>query len=316
MGFTSFEGLRNGTGWVLASALAMVATTGCGVQELPAGEQGLEPWTQEQAFIEDNGLSLNGLSLNGLSLNGLSLNGLSLNGLSTTEFSTWFNKDPANNSRLMHYMVRCAVPKGETRTFTSRSTGTVYSWPGVLGLAPNWAGGAPATVVEQQIITACLAAHANNYGLNVSISVLGRNANEAAIPFSSDELSIFSRRESCFFGNVFKEEGLFAGNDRSSLALDESTSRPCGLRGYGATSNPACTQLKRIGQCEDYCTLEPNGMYYTQCTANGVRYKPLTTRLRAQDVHRCGDGACQPGESCGFGTTADNCMSDCGLCPP
>jgi len=304
------------TVWVLASALAMAGATGCEVQEPPSEEQGLEPRTQEQALVEDNGLSLNGLSLNGLSLNGLSLNGLSLNGLSTTDFSTWFNGDPANNARLMRYIVRCAVPAGETRTFTNPSTGAVYSWPGVLGLAPDWAGGAPATLTEQQVISACLAAHANNYGLNVSISVLGRDANEATIPFSSEELSLFSRRESCFFGNVFKNEGLFAGNDRSSLAADESTSRPCGLKGYGALSNPACTQLKRIGQCEQYCTLEPNGTYYTHCTVNGVQYRPLTTRIRAQDVHRCGDGVCQQGESCGFGITADSCLLDCGSCSP
>ncbi len=323
MGFTSFEGLRNGmagrvagrsvVGWVLTSALA-VGATGCGVAELPYEEQGPDLRTQEQALVEENGLSLNGLSLNGLSLNGLSLNGLSLNGLSTTDFSTWFNGDPSHNSRLMRYMVRCAVPAGETRTFTNPSTGTVYSWPGLLGLAPNWSSGAPATVAEQQVISACLGAHANNYGLNVSISVLGRDASGSAIPFSSEELSIFSRKESCFFGNVFTNEGLFGGNDRSALADDESTPRPCGLKGFGAKSNPACEQVKRIGQCEQYCSLDATGTYYTNCTVNGVQYKPLTTRIRAQDVQRCGDGVCQQGESCGFGITADSCLLDCGSC--
>jgi hypothetical protein len=304
---------RSVVGWVLTSALA-VGATGCGVAELPYEEQGPELRTQEQALVEENGLSLNGLSLNGLSLNGLSLNGLSLNGLSTTDFSTWFNGDPSHNSRLMRYMVRCAVPAGETRTFTNPSTGTVYSWPGLLGLAPNWSSGAPATVAEQQVISACLGAHANNYGLNVSISVLGRDASGSAIPFSSEELSIFSRKESCFFGNVFTNEGLFGGNDRSALADDESTPRPCGLKGFGAKSNPACEQVKRIGQCEQYCSLDATGTYYTNCTVNGVQYKPLTTRIRAQDVQRCGDGVCQQGESCGFGITADSCLLDCGSC--
>ncbi|REG27789.1 hypothetical protein ATI61_109126 [Archangium gephyra] len=320
MGFTSFEGLRNGmvgrvagrsvAVWVLTSALA----AGCGVEELPADEQGSGLSTLAQAIEEENGLSLNGLSLNGLSLNGLSLNGLSLNGLSTTDFSTWFNGDPAKNDRLMRYMVRCAVPAGQTRTFTNPVTGAVYSWPGVLGLAPNWSSGAPATVAEQQVISSCLGAHANNYGLNVNISVLGRDASGSTIPYSSEELATFSRKESCFFGNVFNNEGLFAGNDRNGLASDESTDRPCGLKGFGLMSNPACEQVKRIGQCEQYCTLDANGTYYTQCTYNGVQYKPLTTRIRAQDVHRCGDGVCQKGESCGFGITADSCLLDCGTC--
>ncbi|HYO57041.1 hypothetical protein [Archangium sp.] len=311
MGFTSFEGLWSGkagrgagrsvVAWVLSSAFAMVGAMGCGVQELPSEEWGLEPRMQEQALVEDNGLSLNGLSLNGLS---------------TKDFSNWFNGNPAGNDRLMRYLVRCAVPVGQTRDFTNPATGTVYSWPGVLGLAPAWAGGARATVTEQQVISACLAAHANNYGLNVPISMLGRNADEGAIPFSSEELSLFSKRESCFFGNIFNDEGLFAGNDRYALADDESTSRPCGLKSYGAKSNPACEQVKRIGQCEDSCTLEPNGLYYAKCTVNGVQYKPLTTRIRAQDIHRCGDGVCQQGESCGWGITADSCLLDCGSCAP
>ncbi|QRK13675.1 hypothetical protein JQX13_18830 [Archangium violaceum] len=302
--------------WVLASALSLVVgATGCGVQELPSEEQELALHTQERAVQEDNGLSLNGLSLNGLSLNGLSLNGLSLNGLSTTNFANWFNGNPAGHEQLMRYMVRCAVPAGQTRSFVNPSTGVFYTWQGGLGLAPSWASGAPATVVEQQVVSACLAAHANNYGLHISISVLGRDANGVDIPYTADELASFPRKESCFFGNVFTSEGLFAGNDRNALAAEESTSRPCGLRGYGALSNAECTQLKRIGQCEQHCTLDANGMYYTQCTVNGMQYRPLTTRMRPQDVHRCGDGVCQQGESCGWGVTADSCLPDCGSCP-
>jgi hypothetical protein len=322
MGFTSFEGLRSGmagrgagrTGmaWVVSSALALVGATGCGVQELPTEDEAAALQTKQQDLQVDNGLSLNGLSLNGLSLNGLSLNGLSLNGLSTTNFSSWFTGDPAGNDRLMRYMVRCAVPAGETRSFTHPLTGVVYTWPGVLGLAPNWASGAPATPVEQQVISSCLAAHANNYGLHVSISVLGRDSSGVNIPYSSDELTTFAKKESCFFGNVFTNEGLFAGNDRNSLAADESTSRPCGLKGYGATFNAECVQVKRIGQCEQYCSLDASGTFYTSCTYNGVQYKPITTRIRPQDVHRCGDGVCQQGESPGWGVTADSCLLDCG----
>ncbi|WP_233165809.1 hypothetical protein [Archangium sp. Cb G35] len=323
MGFTSFEGLRNGMGgrvagrsvvaWVLTTALA-VSATGCGVEELPPEEPGSAPGTVEQALVENNGLSLNGLSLNGLSLNGLSLNGLSLNGLSTTDFATWFNGNPAGNAQLMRYMVTCAVPANESRTFTNPSTGLVYTWQGGMGLAPDWAGGAPASLVEQQVISACLAAHANNYGLHVPISLLGRDSKEVTIPFSSEEMATFARKESCFFGNVFKNEGLFAGNDRSALASDESSSRPCGLVGFGLLSNSSCSQVQRVGQCEQHCTLDPNGAFYTQCTVNGVQYKPLTTRIRPQDINRCGDGVCQQGERCGFGITADSCLLDCGTC--
>ena len=308
MGFTSIQGLRSGMvgrgagrkmmAWVFTSALSLVGATGCGVQELPSEEfETLQ--TQSQAVEAENGMSLNGLSLNGLS---------------TSDFSTWFSSNPESNSLLMRYMVRCAVPEGESRTFRNPNTGVTYTWPGALGLAPGWAGGAPASVDEQQVISACLAAHANNYGLNVSISVLGRDAKGTNIPYSSEELTIFAKRESCFFGNVFTHQGLFAGNDRTSLAADESTRRPCGLKGFKALDNPACSQVKRIGQCEDYCTLDASGNFYTHCTYNGVQYKPLNTRLRQTDINRCGDGVCQMGESCGWGITADSCLMDCGTC--
>ena len=42
----------------------------------------------------------------------------------------------------------------------------------------------------------------------------------------------------------------------------------------------------------------------------------LTTRIRAQDVNRCGDGVCQFTEKCGSNNSYDSCSSDCGACPP
>ena len=299
MGFTSFEGLLGGWAgrgaghrvvtWGLASVIALGAV-GCGGQEQPTEEPRLS--TQAQAIQEDNGLSLNGLSLNGLSLNGLSLNGLSLNGLHTGDFLTWFDGNPEGHSALMGYMVRCAVPAGESRTFTHPSTGRQYTWSGALGLAPNWAGGAPATVEEQQVITSCLGAHANNYGVHVTMSVLGRGADGMPIPFSAGELSTYSRREACFFGNVFTSEGLFAGNDRGDLGTHERSARPCGLTKAGVTSNETCPQVQRIGRCEEHCSLEPNGNYYTQCSLGGSAYKVLTTRMRPLDFQACASGNC------------------------
>ena len=311
MGFTSFKGLgQSVTTWGLAATVAL-GCIGCGTSELAADGQELA--SHASALREDNGLSLNGLSLNGLSLNGLSLNGLSLNGLSTDAFAAWFDGNPAGHDALMSYMVRCAVPAGQQRTFVD-TQGVPHTWAGGLGLAPHWAGGNPATVAEQQIISSCLAAHANNYGVHVSISVLGRGADGSPIGFTPDELKNYARRESCFFGNVFTGEGLFAGNDRNALEPDESSARPCGLTSDATTSNAACAQVQRVGRCEQFCTLEPNGNFYTQCTLGGTQYKVLTTRMRTEDVHRCGDGVCQQGEHCGTGATANSCVFDCGTC--
>ncbi|HYO74430.1 MAG TPA: hypothetical protein VEU33_50980 [Archangium sp.] len=90
------------------------------------------------------------------------LNGLAFNGLSNEAFTAWFGSDPAMAHMLMKYIVACAVPAGQSWTYTHG--GTEYTWQGWLGLAPDWAGGSPATLAEQQIISACLAAQGNKYG--------------------------------------------------------------------------------------------------------------------------------------------------------
>jgi hypothetical protein len=325
MGFTTFSGPWSGmagrrvmsslvTGGLI-SVLSLGSSVACGVEQPSDETQGLV--SDSRALREDNGLSLNGLSLNGLSLNGLSLNGLSLNGLNSVDFVAWFNQadggNVAGHEMVMKYLVRCAVPAGQVRVFDNPSTGEHYVWEGGLGLAPEWSSGKPANRDEQQIITACLAAHVNNYGVHIPMSVLGKDAVGDLIPFSSQELVEFSQREACFFGNLFIEGGgLFAGNHMDALSPEQSTPRPCGLTGLGETSNPACVQMQRIGQCADRCRLEPNGNFYSECTYNGVTYKPLTTRIRDADVNLCGDGTCQVGERKGPGYTANSCSLDCG----
>jgi hypothetical protein len=265
----------------------------------------------------DNGLSTNGLSTNGLSTNGLSTNGLSTNGLQSSAFASWFSVDPAQRDILMRYVIGCAVPDGEVRTHTAPDTGVIYTWYGKLGLAPHWASGEPATEVEEQVISACLAAHANPYGEKVDFSILGRSAEGVEIPYTWQELRAFNVREACFFGNLFREQGLYAGNDHRQLGASESTVRGCGLSSIDNGTNPVCPVITRVGTCGDstqQCVLDATGTYYTQCTYNGVSYRPITTRIQTATIYTCGDGTCQVSEKCGQGWTPDNC-SDCGACP-
>lgn len=295
--------------------IPLLLLAGCGpveVEEAPP-----PPRQQAQAQEDLNGLSFNGLSFNGLSFNGLSFNGLSFNGLSTSAFDTWFESNPATAALVMRYVVRCAVPGGQTRAYVEPSTGQQYAWSGGLGLAPGWASGQTATLAEQQAVSACLGAHANRMSEEVSISVLGRDAGGTVIPFTSQELTSHPRRESCFFGNLFSGQGLFVGGDREPLGPAESTSRACGpLLNGGSESTVPCAPLVYVGACATYCTLDASGLYYTSCTYNGTTYqRPITTRLRVEDVHVCGDTVCQNTERCGTSTRYDSCALDCGPCP-
>ncbi|MFL5349220.1 MAG: hypothetical protein ACJ8AT_30840 [Hyalangium sp.] len=294
--------------------LLVSLATGCGLAEDPV--PAWEPTSEVQELDSDNGLSVNGLSVNGLSVNGLSVNGLSVNGLSAMDFQNWFQGDPAQAANVMHYVVLCAVPAGQTRSYTNVLSGTTYTWSGSLGLAPGWANGRPATVAEQQLVSACLAAHVNKYGVHISLSVLGRDSTGQAIPYTSDELSTHSRREACLFGNLFTQDGIYAGSAGPELSSSESSTRVCTLGGTPGTSQTAnCAPLTQVGSCGTYCTLDSTGTYYTSCTYNGVTYQPLTTRLQPQDVYECGDGVCQITESCGTSGQYNSCAADCGACP-
>ncbi|RKH50244.1 hypothetical protein D7Y23_13970 [Corallococcus sp. AB050B] len=308
-------GRRRGAGTLGAWAL-MLAVLGAGCDPgsgAPAPGEALA--TQRQAALSYNALSFNGLSFNGLSFNGLSFNGLSFNGLSTASFAQWFSADPALAEQVMRYVVRCAVPQGQTRSYTDAQTNTVHTWPGLLGLAPGWANGAPPTLAEQQMVSACLAAHANRFGVSVPISVLGRNGLGAPIPTTAEELATFTRPESCFFGNVFQGQGLYAGSQNPPLTAAQSTTRACAVVDGSGHPRMTCAPLAYVGSCSAVCTREGTSLAFTSCTVGGVTFQPLTTRVRDADLAACGDGICQVTESCGASNTYDACAADCGACP-
>jgi hypothetical protein len=265
-----------------------------------------------------NGLITNGLITNGLITNGLITNGLITNGMRTAGFSSWFNGNPTSYSEMvMFYVVACALDNAQSVTWSNPDTGATYTWTGVLGLAPVWASGLPIPLTEQQLVSACLAAHVNKYGLHVEVSVSGSTSAGLPIPTTAAELATFGAREACFFGNLFDGTGVFAANDRPALSQAESTVRACGLSSQAVGRSVECPPIEHVGTCAKHCVLDPSGAYYASCTYNGVTYKPLTTRIRSTDIYRCGDGVCQFTEKCGASALSsryDDCGLDCGVC--
>jgi hypothetical protein len=295
----------------LATAALLAA---CG----PSGESAtVDSGAGVRPLTADNWLSANGLNRNGLNRNGLNRNGLNRNGLATTDFSTWFNEDAASSEAVMTYLYACAAPLGSIVTWTNPVTGRTYLWVGVFGLAPGWVAGATAIAVEQQLITACLAAHVNKYGIHVPIAVEGRGATGVQIPILPGELTTFSVREACFFGNLFTGEGVFVGSDHSPWSNRYTSARACGFdTSASSTFDTECAPLQTTGvECRRFCTADGTGTFYESCSWNGKTYKPLATRIRPQEVYTCGDGVCQFTERCGTGKSSDSCLADCGLCP-
>jgi hypothetical protein len=305
-------------GWSASRVVVLavlMGTVACGtVGEAPETTESLG--TQEQELgaangITVNGITVNGITVNGITVNGITVNGITVNGLATSEFSTWFSQNVEQNATLMSYIVRCAVPAGQERFYQDHASGQSFAWQGSLGLAPGWASGQPINEAEQQLVSACLAAHVNKFGIHVPFSVLGRTAAQEPIPYSAEELQTFNRREGCFFGNLFTGEGIFAGADRGSLFDEESSLRVCALTTSQDASSSACAPMVHVENCENFCTLDPSGLFYTECTYNGRTYLPLTTRISQDIVYTCGDGVCQYTESCGMSTA---CEADCGPC--
>ncbi|WP_157232488.1 hypothetical protein [Hyalangium minutum] len=251
------------------------------------------------------------MATNGMATNGLSTSGLITNAMNTSAFITWFNQDVSLANMVMHYVVDCGISDGSSRTWTNPTTGIQYVWNGKWGLTPGWASGLPATELEQQLITACMAAYTNKYGRAVDISIQGRDALGTPIPVGTHEFTTFAQREACFFGNIFNGEGVYAGSD-ARLSTDKSSVRACGLKTPG--TGDKCPPIHQVDPCSEICKPDLQNNYYVTCSYNGKAYPAITTRIQLSDINVCGDGVCQISESCGTGFTPDSCM-DCGPCP-
>src|SRR5205807_2363871 len=107
------------------------------------------------------GVNSCGIVGNGMPPSLLDINGLHPNSLLDDHFKKWFASDPKTANLLMKYLVKCSLPGDVGMTF--EYGGINYLWPGALGLAPHWAEGEPIPEDEQQLVSACLAAHANRY---------------------------------------------------------------------------------------------------------------------------------------------------------
>ena len=297
----------------ISFALALVAACG----GAPAPESSIDPHILQKALLSStnglslngmstNGMSTNGMSTNGMSTNGMSTNGMSTNGLSTTTFRNWFNLDPNYSSMVMKYVVRCGLAAGKTLSHTN--AGVNYTWQGALGLSPVWASGQPIPVAEQQLISACLGAHANKYGVQMAISVRGFFASGSQLPVTSSEASSFDNDEGCYFGNLFDGTGVFTAYSYNSPMVSSgySSLRACALNN-GSLGD--CFPLVATGYaCQDLCTGTNSTFSLGSCSWGGIAYRPVSVRLSNSEIATCGDGVCDASESC------STCAHDCGSC--
>jgi hypothetical protein len=308
---------------VPAALLAASSLVACGAPQRDRGPltpSALVGGAGTRAGIAMNGIAMNGIAMNGIAMNGIAMNGMTTNGLAagegssglaergltqdalaSPEFAAWFAQDPTYASMVMRYVARCAL--GPDQALSFEQDGASWSWTGTLAVAPRWAAGGPIAEAEQQLVSACLAAHVNGLGHHVSLSVRGYLESGETIALAEGEVEGWTHREACFFGNLFDGSGVWNALEPDLLDPAISTPRGCAAE-FGVPQS--CPPMVRAGMCADVCSRGPDGTTWVDCVVGDVHYRPVEVSLRDADVYRCGDGVCQD-----VIESAETCPADC-----
>ena len=212
-------------------AFHLLPSSGCVVEDTLA--------MHRQDVASENKLSLNKLSLNKLSLNKLSLGSLSADRFVLDADGVGELATTEDGRELLAYVARCALPEGEELVLLGNDGKTLlYSFPGSIGLAPQWATSLPSGSMLRWV-SACLLAHVNYYGVSVPISLRGQHP---ALATTLVEQQEYSTQEGAFYGNVFADRDSDgsadlvmyachgkAASESSDYLLERVCSEPSGL---------------------------------------------------------------------------------------
>jgi hypothetical protein len=270
-------------GWPTFFA-GLLTVGGC----LPDADTGSATTVAESSLLTLNGLQMiNGLTMtNGLQMiNGLTMtNGLSGQGLESN--SDFVNSEDGRMT--IAYMVRCALPANHSITKQDQD-GVSYTFPGQIGVAPEWENGECSTGCQQHV-TACLLAHVNTTGVHIPLWLDG---DSEAIGWSLD--SDFPYEEGSFFGNIFVSPPVaYYCNGK-----DFDVGVVPGRLGAGQGDAPYTNPVKSPGgYCRDTCT--PTDIPYQDDGYKAcLGYNHVVTVWRNPDASTITTGA---GGSTGSGT--------------
>ena len=254
----------------LSVVTGLSLVSGCAVEQPDVEEHVGET---QGAIITDNSLVLNALVLNALVLNALVLNALVLNGADAGVLTSLAEDASTGeaNRQVLHYMVGCALTPSQSVTYTYTDATGLHSVTerGAIGLAPQWATGR-LDEAGKRLVSACLAARANYYGIPVDLS-LRADVDVLEQNTSPYELGLYNRIEGAFWGNLFSETPYIRSCYKpENVAHSRAKLRDCAaghLNADGSISE--CGMLQIVGPCTDVCRrLYKYGGYYTQCDVN------------------------------------------------
>jgi hypothetical protein len=145
----------------------------------------------------------------------------------------------ADSRAVLKYVVSCALPAGQTVNFTV--DGVTYSYPGELGLAPQWGlNGGTCDASCQEWVSACVMARVDYLSEKVLISMRGA---APALTASNAEIAAYPVREGAYYGNIFLDTP-----ERKGCIATGRTGLP---RVCGPTTD-GCV-IEAVGNCDDIC---------------------------------------------------------------
>ena len=256
---------------ILLNFLMAAAASGCSAA-LDGAEDMDEVGEAELALVGDNALNANALNANALTPSALSATALSPGALTASALLAISHpgSEGALSRELLRYTVGCALTAGQSFSFTwSDGQGGVQqeTYPGLLGIAPAWATG-PLDLRGQELVSACLAARVNWYGVSVIMSMRSPQAPLKTHPHAG-ELEQYSDVEGGFWGNLFVATPYArACYNPNTVANSRAHQRDCAAGHLNADQTVStCGMINIIGSCAAYCS-GPNdpGRYYSDCT--------------------------------------------------
>lgn len=249
--------------------LSALLASGCAIEaEEPIDDAALSLATHNA--LTANALTANALFPGALSAAALSTAPLAFDGL--TEGARAALQDPGPGGdlsrKLLKYAAGCALDAEQSFDFSwTDALGVVHdeSYPGSLGIEPSWAK-APLGPVGQRMISACLGARINYYGIQVAISA--RSATAPLDVLGDDELAAYPHIEGAFWGNLFAPKPyLNACYDAADVANSRAHLRDCAAGHPNADGTvSSCGMIKRVGECKAVCpAADGEGRYWRSC---------------------------------------------------
>lgn len=177
----------------------------------------------------------------------------------------------AEGRQQLKYLVNCALPADDT--LIAVADNQRFSFPGGMGLAPEWAT-RPLTAAQQRRVSACMLARTNRFGVPVQISIRSDAADAPeSLRTDADERRAFPFFEAGFFGNLFleKPEGYVCTGETPPQRTPHLRSllRVCSLpmTGEHAASGISRCGFVMVGACKEHAFVQ-NGTDYSSDVLN------------------------------------------------